>query len=649
MRKTKLITIFLFLLLVKPIILNAQYIYEFESYEYNDYSRYLSLVHKVNIYTGEKEPIFNLLDNEYYVQNYSPEDYYPNVDKSVTKLFADYNDHTQFVMINLEYPTIQVDLTRDKEVISRDFSYCYAYHEPTDKLYLYGQYYDPVLSNEVNYYTDFTETVNPETGETISQLNYLFQYNCLADFRDDGQRIYAIENVSMEDFQAGIEYILVVDTQTDEIIDRISFDSIVPNDATYRSIPMIMENKVLVYFERNNEGFNFIFNLDTKEKSRSIKNNIDEYSYPYISLDSKFIIEAMKKNVHPYNYTGEIRIFKVIWPDDGQIVQPEDDMIIHLPEEVTDYAHEPIYLINGAPEVFIYEADADSTKYLIRTSDAKLIRVNYIPPANIFSVFATNSILIKQKADILSGYVGVNGATPGPYLDTGAQLSIGNSSTTSDIEEVFGNSISIGRSAVIGGNVYCNTLDNDGTVIGDITTEYTFPGITDFPVFQSAAPGTEDITVNMNESLILNPADYGTVTVKKNGVITFTGGTYNFQSMKIGNNTKLLFQAATDVLIANKFEIGQKSFIGSDDGMDIAASEIVFYIEGINGTTGTLKAKPKSADIGQNSTVNANFYAPNGTLIINQRSEAKGAFWARDVLIGSDVNVTYDSAWEFEL
>ncbi len=49
--------------------------------------------------------------------------------------------------------------------------------------------------------------------------------------------------------------------------------------------------------------------------------------------------------------------------------------------------------------------------------------------------------------------------------------------------------------------------------------------------------------------------------------------------------------------------------------------------------------------IGVNNTVDANFYAPNGTLLIRQKSEVTGALIGRDVSVGTGTSVALDSAF----
>ena len=77
----------------------------------------------------------------------------------------------------------------------------------------------------------------------------------------------------------------------------------------------------------------------------------------------------------------------------------------------------------------------------------------------------------------------------------------------------------------------------------------------------------------------------------------------------------------------------------------IDASDIVFYVAGINGANGNLGATPKAAQIWLNNTADANFHVPSGTLWIRPSTEATGAYIGKDVLVGIGATVSHDSAF----
>jgi hypothetical protein len=262
-------------------------------------------------------------------------------------------------------------------------------------------------------------------------------------------------------------------------------------------------------------------------------------------------------------------------------------------------------------------------------------------------VLATNSVWLKDNANILSGNVIVNAASSGPVLDSNVELSVGQSVTTHAGFAFKANRIKVKQGAVVASNVVYNELTNNGAITGSQNSPLTLPVFAGLPPFHQAPAGTQDITVLSNESITLTPGAYRDLLIKQNGTILFTGGgTFSLRSLNTGDKAKLLFDAPTEILIQNKLDTDQNSYIGPQSGSGIGAADIVFYVAGINGNNGNLGATPKAAQLGLKNTVLANFYVPNGTLWLRQGAVATGAFLGRDVIVGENVQVALESAFD---
>ncbi|MCP3938769.1 MAG: hypothetical protein GY708_25760, partial [Actinomycetia bacterium] len=263
-------------------------------------------------------------------------------------------------------------------------------------------------------------------------------------------------------------------------------------------------------------------------------------------------------------------------------------------------------------------------------------------------VVALNSAHMRQGSDVISGDFVVNDAASGPTLTSGQELTLGLSTTTPAGFAVKADRLKVKSSAIVSGDALCNDLtDNSGSVTCDPLPLPVFPFLP--PFFEAdLGPGVQDVTVNIGESLQLAPGDYGDILVKKNGVLTFTGGIYNVRSLNGGVSVELLFDAASEVRIEGKFDTDQNSIVGPADGSGLAASDIIFYVAGINGNNGNLGATPKAAQIGLNNVVDANFYVPYGTLFLRKNSDAAGAFIGLDVTVGEGVQVWLDSFFATE-
>ncbi|MGH7597018.1 MAG: FlgD immunoglobulin-like domain containing protein [bacterium] len=95
--------------------------------------------------------------------------------------------------------------------------------------------------------------------------------------------------------------------------------------------------------------------------------------------------------------------------------------------------------------------------------------------------------------------------------------------------------------------------------------------------------------------------------------------------------------------IESRFNSDVDAGVLPDNGSGLAASDMIFYVNGINGNNGNLHSNPKAVDIGINNLIKANFYAPNGSIWLKLNTNATGAFFAKDVQVGINVQVTLDS------
>lgn len=298
------------------------------------------------------------------------------------------------------------------------------------------------------------------------------------------------------------------------------------------------------------------------------------------------------------------------------------------------------------------DVNADSSSTL--TSEAySLLRFNteylleHLPSSEggfPYSLFATHSMHLEQNSEVYSGGIGVNASGTAPFLDSQVELSVGIGTSIASGCTVKANRIKVKQGSVVSGEVFYNVLDNNGTVTGAQHTPLSLPLCSTLPEFKSATPGTQDVTVPQNNAIVVQPGNYRDIQVRGGGTLTFTAGVYHLASLSTGDRVRLLFRGPSEVRIAGKFDADQDSYIGPEDTTSLSAGEIVFYIEGINGTNGNLQATPKAARIGIGNTVKASFYVPNGTLWIRQNSRATGTFIAKDLDIGIGVKVWMQGA-----
>ncbi len=260
-------------------------------------------------------------------------------------------------------------------------------------------------------------------------------------------------------------------------------------------------------------------------------------------------------------------------------------------------------------------------------------------------VLGTNSVYLEQGSSVVSGDVVANDVyNPTPLADN-AELVVGLSVAVPAGSTLQANRIKVKSSAVIDGDLVYNALDNNGTVNGNQTSPLGLPGFAELPDAPPATPGTVDQVVPIDGSLELAPGAYGELKLKKNATVVLTGGEYDFRTINTGAKAKLLCREACEIRVAERFDTDEDSVVGPEPGSGLTAAEIVYYIHGINGSSGLIGGTPKAAQIGLRNEVEGNFWVPNGTLWLRQGSDCVGAFLARDVDVGLGVTVALVSGF----
>ncbi len=267
-----------------------------------------------------------------------------------------------------------------------------------------------------------------------------------------------------------------------------------------------------------------------------------------------------------------------------------------------------------------------------------------------FSVFATNSVWIRQGAILSSGDVGVKDISPGPWLNSRSEIAIGRRVNIPDDIAIYGDTVKIKTNASVF-DVHYNELKNNGSIRGTEHSPLQLPLDVSLPHFPTPVPGTESHDIALGETLTLEPGAYGEIVVRRNAALILTGGTYHFENLDIGGGggSKVLFQAPTELIINQRLEPGRNAVIGPEQGSGVGAKDILIYVNGINGDTGNLRALPKAVAIGIHNTLVANIYAPNGTIWVKQGSVVEGALIGKNVKVGFGVDVDLDSGFGDEL
>ena len=256
-------------------------------------------------------------------------------------------------------------------------------------------------------------------------------------------------------------------------------------------------------------------------------------------------------------------------------------------------------------------------------------------PADIGNtvLLATTSLRLGPNVEVRSGDVVVNAGGKGPFLGDAA-LTLDQDVSTPAGFALRADSIAIDRGATVAGDVFFNRLKNDGTIGGARITPLTLPVFASLPPLMGPGSGTgRNVTVPNGGSSTFAAGVYGNLTLGTSATALFTGGTYTFANIINISRARLLFDAASNVVVTGNVLIGLEAVVGPTDALR-AASQVVFHVHGIGGVA-----------VGRASSVAATIYAPNGTIVFDRDLRAEGSFLARYVLAGPGAHFTLNSAY----
>ena len=243
-------------------------------------------------------------------------------------------------------------------------------------------------------------------------------------------------------------------------------------------------------------------------------------------------------------------------------------------------------------------------------------------------LLATNSIQIDRDAAVLSGDVIVNATPTSPVLGEAA-LSLDRGVTTPAGFRLAATSVDLDQGAVAGGDVWYNTLTNDGSILGARITPLALPVFATLPPALVRPPGSNDVLVPDSKVVTLAEGAYGNLTVGRSAIVHLTGGGYAFQSITLNRGGELRYAAAADVVVSGRADFGNSSVVAPDSGSPLLRIQV-------DGT---------DVHVGQSAKVSATLYATAGPIVFEQGVEGNGAFLGRDIHVGSGGRFTLHSAF----
>jgi len=284
-----------------------------------------------------------------------------------------------------------------------------------------------------------------------------------------------------------------------------------------------------------------------------------------------------------------------------------------------------------------------------------------------FVAFSRELTLLRANTTVVTGDVGANERRQHPHRREDDDHEEDERSRT-DVTVRIGERVSMQQasSRVVGDTVRllsrASVYDVVGnllftrraTVLGEVTTPMTPVPYLAMPVMPAITAGAATVTVRRNQTFVLAAGAYGDVRVESGATLVLTGGLYQVRSLGVGQNATIRFRAATELRIKTDLDTAAKARLILDPGVTgLRASQMVIYVEGTD-ETGRRGDRDDDGDdhgasavsLGSENRVQANIYAPNGTIWMRSRMQGTGAFIGAHLRVGQQSTLTLDSAFK---
>jgi hypothetical protein len=156
--------------------------------------------------------------------------------------------------------------------------------------------------------------------------------------------------------------------------------------------------------------------------------------------------------------------------------------------------------------------------------------VNVAPAVGDFVLYGTNSVLVRSRAVVMGGDVGVQLDGDGPLLMSGVELGVDTFANLDPTRNVLGAAIRLKNKCVVG-DVHAIVLDCQNC---DHGVWGSWPPMPAMPSAFLAAPSAEPLVVPNGGTVQLGPDQArGSVWLKKDALLRLEGGVYHFDDVEM--------------------------------------------------------------------------------------------------------------------
>jgi hypothetical protein len=249
-----------------------------------------------------------------------------------------------------------------------------------------------------------------------------------------------------------------------------------------------------------------------------------------------------------------------------------------------------------------------------------------------FALLASKTVSVDDRTatnpQITGGDVGAAGVGVATNLQT---LVIGSDAHVDTARVLIGQRTTLRDRATVG-TVSATTIT---APFAHYTSQIAFSAPPAPPPIGTFTVGTAPVTVNSGQTVMLAAGKRGAVTVN-GGALELTGGLYEFASLTIGNDARFTARARSIVRISQGLKGLDRTKITVL--APLTAGDLRFIIAGVNaGTTNSML-------FGNDANLTGLFLGSGG-MTAGDRLTALGAIVGRDVILGHDARVTFQSGF----
>jgi hypothetical protein len=263
-----------------------------------------------------------------------------------------------------------------------------------------------------------------------------------------------------------------------------------------------------------------------------------------------------------------------------------------------------------------------------------------------FVVLGNEGVWIQHGSMILSGDIGANQVSTGPYLNGNQEITISQDVTVQNADgQIMGNTVRLHNRSRIQ-NIAVNTVLGKGEVLGTVTTPLTLPLVSVMPPIPLVAPGGQDVNVPAGTTLTIQPGAYGRLRVHPQAIVVLVGGQYDFRNWDIREGGRVYAAGSTEVRVRDRIDTHSRTVVGpAPNAPQLSARDLLIIGMGRNGTTGVIDDTDPAVRFGEESLVRAQVYVPHGLLWIKDNSQATGAFLGKWVRMGNGLTIALEGGF----